>query len=900
MPTLARVCLLAGLLLLMAPPSAAQTIYQSDAYQVTDTSVVQGDFEAIAESRTRITSTYQRERTAVNFKFSLNGIDNERVSGDDRRIRLDPVGGLFRTPVYVFGGRPDDPLPQPERITRRAETDAFTVVFRVDLRPVLRSFRETGVYDPPAGEPIREEDFEGVTIVGDTDPLVWDSRQAWADSAMRFQDPDGDGVYHLRLPFERRDLRPLNDAGAAVWSLAEDVSAYPQYRSDQRLVDALYTLSLEEMVQDIRPDGAFMAGKKWTGVWTRDISYSILLSLALVEPEAAKTSLRAKVTDDGRIIQDTGTGGSWPVSSDRMTWALAAWETYLTTGDTDWLRESYAIIRRSAEDDLHAVYDSATGLVHGESSFMDWREQSYPDWMEPADIYRSQTLSTNVVHYRTYRILAQMAEELDEPAARWDEVAASIKNGINQHLWRPTDGHYAVFRYGRNHLSSSPRAEGLGAALAILTGAADAERAATLAAQQPVTTFGTPSFWPYIPGIPPYHNAGIWPFVSSYWTWAAAEAANTGGVEHGLASIYRAAALFLTNKENMVAQTGHFEGTQINSDRQLWSVAGNLATVYRVLFGMRFTPEGLRLQPFVPEGYTGTRTLTGVEYRDATLDLTVRGHGHRVVQATLDGEPLDEPRVPADLTGRHEVRLVLNGALPQRTANLVPNRYTPATPRVRQDGAALVWDPVDDAELYRIVRNGTVRDTVTETRYPLPDEATLAEYQVEAVGVSGHPSFRSEPVRVVSPRAVQTVQPAGTLDTEHGGYTGTGYLPLRTDRHRTVTLQVEVDTPGRYAVDVRYANGSGPVNTDNKAALRTLRVDGTYVGPIVMPQRGPGAWDAWGYSNPQHVALSAGRHTITLVYTDADRNMNTDVNAANLDHVRLTRLSDGSPTSDMP
>jgi len=85
--------------------------------------------------------------------------------------------------------------------------------------------------------------------------------------------------------------------------------------------------------------------------------------------------------------------------------------------------------------------------------------------------------------------------------------------------------------------------------------------AARVVRSHPVVDFEAPSFWPYIPEIPPYHNAGIWPFVTSYWTWASASAGNTPGVEHGLASLYRAAALFLTNKENMVAQTGHFEGT---------------------------------------------------------------------------------------------------------------------------------------------------------------------------------------------------------------------------------------------------------------------------------------------------------------------------------------------------
>jgi len=893
-----RIFFLIGAALLLAaglPSSSfAQMLYESDRFYVTDTSVVQGDFRATAPSRTTLTSNYQRERTAVNFKFSINGRDNERPSGDDVRLRLSPAGGDVLTPVYVFGERSPQPFPEPGFVAARP-SGTMNVTFRVDMRPMLRSFRENGVYDPPSGDPIAEEDFQGVYIVGDTAPLTWSLEEASTGDRFRLTDPDGDGVFSLTLPFDTRDLRPMNDEGVAVWSLDTDVSQFPELESDQRLVDALYNLSLEEMLQNIREeDGAFMAGKKWTGVWTRDISYSILLSLALVAPEQAKTSLRAKVDEAGRIIQDTGTGGSWPISSDRMTWALAAWEVYLTTGDQDWLEEIYPIIRRSAEADQHALYDAETGLVHGESSFMDWREQSYPDWMDPRDIYLSQTLSTNVVHARTYQILAEMAEELGRNGERWREIAGSIRDGVNEHLWLEDQGLYSEFRYGRNAYSAVPRTEALGSALAILNGVAPESRRERMARNHPVVEFGVPSFWPYIPDIPPYHNAGYWPFVGAYWTWASAEADNTPGVEHGLGTMYRAAALFLTNKENLVAQTGHFEGTQINSDRQLWSVAGTLASVYRVLFGMRFEREGLRIRPFIPEGYTGTRTLRGVTYRGATLDITVRGHGSRIVQITLDGEALDEPVIPADLTGEHEVRVVMTGGLPNGQMRLVENRYTPDTPHVERDGDRLMWPAVDGAVTYRVVRNSETVDTVEEPRFRLPSTApgALHEYQVAATGEEGLESFLSEPVRVVSEDAVRTI-PADAfgqaLATADPGFTGDGYLPLSKRENTSVKVDVTVEESGMYAVDVRYANGHGPVNTSNKAAIRTLEVGGTR-DIIVMPQRGAGVWNDWGYSNPVHVRLPAGTHTLRLRYTDLDENMNRETNAAHLDHVRITRI----------
>ena len=43
----------------------------------------------------------------------------------------------------------------------------------------------------------------------------------------------------------------------------------------------------------------------------------------------------------------------------------------------------------------------------------------------------------------------------------------------------------------------------------------------------------------------------------------------------------------------------------VSSDRQLWSVAGNLAMTYRVLFGLRYEADGLHLHPVIPQALGG-------------------------------------------------------------------------------------------------------------------------------------------------------------------------------------------------------------------------------------------------------------------------------------------------------
>lgn len=857
---------------------AQAVLYRSSAFEVTARSVRQGPFEAVARTRDTITSNYPRAAREVHFKFALNGADNEFPPGIEHTINLRPVGGVVVTPTYAFGVPPQPFLPRAEDAVE-GEDGVARVTIRLDLRAVRRAIAEHGYYDPPLGA--RVQRLESVFVIGDTDPLVWDARLLKPGMPQQLTDADGDGVYEVTLPFRTEYLRPLATDGRALWARRLDVAGYPEVTSPQLLLDALHRLSLEELHELRRSDGALSAGAKWPGVWTRDVALSTILALAFVAPDAARTSLMMKVDSAGRIIQDTGTGGSWPVSTDRMTWALAAWEVYAMTGDRGWLRQAYDIIRRSAEADRHAAYDAQTGMMRGESSFLDWREQSYPRWMQPADIYQSQALGTNAVHFGAFRVLAAMARALGEPSRVWDARADAVRNGMAATLWQPELGWHAQFRYGRVTLARSPSAEALGEALALVTGATPAARRARVLSASPLMPFGTPTFWPFIADVPFYHNATIWPFVTAYWTWAAAEARATTAVEHGLATMTRGTALFLTNKENMVAATGHFEGTALNSDRQLWSIAGTLAMNYRVLFGMRAEAQRLAFRPMVPPAYSGERTLRGVRYRSAELTVTVRGFGSGVARAWLDGRAVSRAEVPASLTGAHTLVIELNGRWPATAITLVDARVAPATPAavLRATESRLEWPAVPGAARYVVHRDGRAVDTVCTTTVSVIARAVLSEYQVQALDSAGLASFLSEPARVIAAGAEQLLRPAGSAE---------GALRLEREKPARVVFEVTVRRGGRFAVDARYANGSGPINTEDKAAVRTLRVNGRAAGVLVMPQRGAGRWDDWGYTNPLVVSLRPGRHVLSLEWTPLDENMNRHVSTALLAHLRVT------------
>lgn len=887
---------LTGLLLTGAcsDKSSEDAIYHSDAYTIYRDGVIQGEYSAKVLSATEITSDYQSEANLnqdpkISFKFSINGKDNEMPSGQDHTFYVITREGVAQTPVLKFGELYTDKTDVPYGTILIPDTK---LTVRVDMNHVFDAFKNQGYYVTANGNKIYREDFKGLYVAGNMPPMTWDFDNLVNHPALELKDEDGDGIYEVDLIINKtEDKKQI----ASAWKLSKDITMYPQFKSDYLISDAIYNLSIEEMTNLIEADSTLRTGEEWAGVWTRDVSYSIILSMAYMQPEVSKKSLLHKVKN-GLIVQDTGTGGAYPVSTDRIIWATAAWQIYLVTGERAWLTEAYAIIRKTIEQDEQAAYDQGTGLVKGESSFLDWREQEYPRWMQPADIYESECLGTSAVHYQANVAASCMAEILGDHKnkARFEANASKIKDGINNDLWLDAKGYYGIYLYGRNHKILSPLSETLGESLSILFGIADEARSKRIISSVVQTPYGNSCLFPQIPNILPYHNNGIWPFVQSFWMWASAKAGNGKSVMESIASIYRAAALFTTNKENFVADNGDFAGTQINSGNMLWSIAGNISIVHKLFFGINFEEDKLVFKPFIPENLEGKKTLTNFRYRNAVLNMEIEGYGNQIKSFVLDGEE-SEPMISAGLTGRHDVVIVMaNNKTEENKTTQKANYFSPETPLVKLSGSQLTWEAVKDAASYKILKDGRPVAVVEALQYPVKMTGLSSEYQVVATDANGYEGFASEPVQVSLPNAVIELDMtnfAPKANYPYKGFTGDGFVETTLTKNTKIHINPAIPESGLYAIDFRYANGNGPVNTENKCAVRTFSINNKQVGAFVFPHRGKDEWSNWGYSNSIVTELDKGRQNLELSYEWWNENMNIEqINQAMLDQIRIVRL----------
>lgn len=726
------------------------------------------------------------------------------------------------------------------------------------------------------------------------DSIVQGEYKAWAVSPTEIQ-----STYHAQPHY----FMPVEQS----WKLKNDISSYPILDTPNKLHQAIYNMGLDEMVNAVEPDTTLRTGKEWAGVWTRDVSYSIILSMAYLQPEASMISLRKKVNANGRIIQDTGSGGAWPVSSDRMIWTLAAYEIYKVSGDKEWLKYIYPIIRNSFEDDFNVVYNN--GLVNGETSFIDWREQSHPKWMQTADIYNSQAFGTSVIHSAGLRILSEITRELGlkKDAEKYASEADKLATSIDNEFWMSEKGYYGMYKYGRINSIVNPRVETLGSSIAILYDVIPELRQISVTENNPTTPFGPGNFFPHIKDMPAYHNNSLWPFVASYWTLANAKVGNEQGVLQGIGSVFRPAALFATNKENFNLDNGDI-ATELNSSNMLWCLAGNIALTHRILFGIQFEKDGLRFSPVVPKALGQTRSLENFKYRNATLDISVEGFGNNVKEFYLNGKLQKQPFVKGNIKGNNKIRIVMaDNEFSSLKVNSTANKFAPLTPVawLRNDpeltGAGgpvdnlLEWRPIEYIDHYIVLKDGKEVATTHTTTWPATQEG---EWQVIGVDSDGIQSFASMPMdnfmRITFEMPGETTQAQSQeisyqSQTEIKGWHGNGFV--ETDhKNRTVALDVDLIESGEYALQWRYANGNGPVNTENKCAIRTVVVNGEKVGTVVMPQRGVGNWDDWGETNFVTVYLEKGNNKIELEFRPENENMNLITNHALIDRLTLRRI----------
>ncbi|MGM0509250.1 MAG: hypothetical protein ACQERZ_08855 [Fusobacteriota bacterium] len=706
----------------------------------------------------------------------------------------------------------------------------------------------------------------------------------------------------------------------------EEKEGQMRVRTNNVIFDGLFTLAMDEVeknsVEEIK-DGAFNngdpvkykafeTGAKWHYVWTRDTAYSVNLSLGMVDPERSMNSLLYKVSEKRtdvkdhikpgmEIIQDTGSGGSWPISTDRVTWALGAWETlkYLDgENKKEFYDTSYEAIKNTIENDRISVFDKKDGLYRGEQSFLDWREQSYPTWTAQNTVHigMSKVLSTNAAHYGILKIASVMAYEKNDLklAKKYEKWAMELKESINREFWLESEGMYGSMKTTELDNSVSKKFDLLGESLAIILGIADLNKAKKIIENYPHSQAGPPVIAPQIPDIPIYHNRGMWPFVTAYFLKGAKRVKNHAAVTHDMMSMYRSSALNLSNMENYDFLSGSHtyvdymndEGPVINSKRQLWSVAGYISMVTDIIFGIETTQDSIDFKPFIPKKVwedmldkSNEITLENLKYKDSFLNITLnfpesdsKIDFYELDKIYINGNMLKDNKITPDMLKKNNlIKIYLKGVLSNNskinilglenyqdlTGENKRKLFMPKEPKIKSlkevnSGLEIKIDHQKDENiLYNIYKNGKLY------KKDLKEKVWIdTDYKKE--------NKANEYIFSVANEKLKTKNP----DIKERD--GVKYLSKWGEKNEKLIVDnVYVKKDGGYHINLTYANAFHSVNTGITATVKWLMVkdeNGKKVKEevIFMPHRT--SWNAWGESNIVDVDLKKNKkYTIEII-----------------------------------
>jgi len=722
-------------------------------------------------------------------------------------------------------------------------------------------------------------------------------------------------------------------------------------KSGNIMFDALFTMALREVEENSVSQisdwsfnngnpvdcNCFETGEKWKYVWTRDTAYAVDLGLAFVDPERSKNSLLFKISErkasaggsNMEIIQDTGSGGSWPVSTDRVSWALGAYETlkYLEGSSyTDFLDKAYTAIKNTVMTDRAHVFDTADGLYFGEQSFLDWREQTYPVWTanDTVHIAMSKVLSTNVLHFIILDIGSKLAELKGDSAFKndCDSWKNSLRNSIVDKFYLSDVNLFSAMKTTYLNDAAIKKFDLLGQSLAVIHGVANNVQSENSVKNYPVTIAGPPVIWPQEPSTRVYHNRGIWPFVTAYALRSAVKTKNDPAYENAFMSIVRGAALNLSNMENFEFTTlsnWYYDGRKdqadrdlsgpvVNSRRQLWSVAAFISLVKDGIFGMNIDMDSISFNPVIPVALRkdffnngeGMQIkyfkLKGKNLKIAVMfpindenesgvyifdSLKIKGkvHAGKVLINELDEYS------EIDVILKHSA---VTGTITEKNCAVESNCFAPHAPVIPTTpygvavsaGKLAVTFTGDSGVTFNMYRDGVkVAENVTSpwTDPNSPDYADRSYcYSVSAVNPAGLESHIANPVcfwgtafeRVTKIDANGFDQTPNASDHGRPHFADWG-IP-------SAVLSAASFAPpstGTYLVQIEYGSGR-PLDTGITSCFKKVEFidesDSSVVfsGFAVMPHLGAGNWGRWGDSSFLKVTLNSTK-TYKISITDA-------------------------------
>lgn len=449
--------------------------------------------------------------------------------------------------------------------------------------------------------------------------------------------------------------------------------------SDNVLINDAFKLALRTVDINTRR-GILAAGGDYGGEWTRDISINSWNGVSLLRPEVAEKSLWSVTVNRDSIGHQY-----W----DKIIWVIAAYNHYEATGDKEFLKQAYKCSAVTMQSLERQTFDPAFGLFKGPSVFNDGIA-AYPEPIyEPSNHSSSvldhknsayiKCLSTNCIYYGAYLALNKMGRIMKDDEAATNsylQKAAALKTNILKCFYN-SDNNTLSYLIDQNGTVNKSQ-EGLGISFAVIFGVISGADAGKLIANARVSEYGITSVYPDFPRYsrdkPGRHNNIVWPMVNGFFANAAIESGNYAVFTNELFNLSHLAIDENKGDYNFREIYNPYSGRpdggwQANGEQypdfhwescklQTWSATAYISMVINGVVGIRLNDGLLSFSPFLPPGLSHIE-INGLRYRNAVLNISVRGEGKKIKKFLTDGRPGRQYSVSRSIKGKHSIDIEL-------------------------------------------------------------------------------------------------------------------------------------------------------------------------------------------------------------------------------------------------
>lgn len=433
-----------------------------------------------------------------------------------------------------------------------------------------------------------------------------------------------------------------------------------------------YNLAVNTVKINVRR-GILAAGGDYGGEWTRDIAINSWNSVSILLPDVAERSLWS-VT----VNKDTIGHQYW----DKIIWVIAAYNHYKVTGDKTFLKQAYTCSKNTMQQLEETQFDNHFGLFNGPSVFNDGIA-GYPvpvyDSLNSSSFVLDhphskiiKCLSTNCVYYGAYQSLKEMALLLNDNNAKatYNTKATKLKQNILRYLFNKNENSFNYF-IDEDGITYKYQ-EALGLSFAVIFGIVEGETAKQIISNAKVSAFGITSIYPdftrFSKENPGRHNNIIWPMVNGFFAKAAIASHNFNVFNKELFSLVHLAIdadkgdynfREIYNPYTGVPDGGWQSNHQWTSCHlQTWSATAFINMVQNGLVGMRIMNNRLEFEPYLPSGINYLK-ITAIVYRDAKINVVLKGNGRKVKSFFLNGKKQKENFIPSTIKGNNEIMIEL-------------------------------------------------------------------------------------------------------------------------------------------------------------------------------------------------------------------------------------------------